>query len=71
VDLGFPVRIFRLTTTYNISIRLNNPQADQIYIDYQTTPFHLNDIPAGLSFNKFFVTNPYPSPITIGLFAMG
>ena len=71
VDLGFPGRVFRLDTEFPITIRIANAQADQIYLDYQTAPFDLPNIPAGLSFSSFFVTNQSTTPITLNLFAMG
>jgi hypothetical protein len=71
VDLGFPARVFRLDTQLPITLRLNNTQADQIYLDYQTSPFDLPDIPAGLAFQQLYFTNASSQAIAVSIFAMG
>ena len=71
IEFGWPVRLFRLVTPYPITIRLNDTTADEILLDYQTTPFNLKDLPAGLAFSTIYVTNPNNTDITIEFFAMG
>ena len=71
VDIGFPARTFRLNTEAPIVIRLGSTQADAISLDHQTSPFELSDLPAGLAFATFYVTNANTVPITVDLFAMG
>jgi hypothetical protein len=69
--LGFPARIFRLDTQFPIVLRLGSTNGDQIYLDYQTTPYKMKKIPAGLAFNTVYITNTLNQVITVNAFVMG
>ena len=71
VKIGFPVRLFYLTTAYPITLRLTSPVGDEIPLSSATSPFVLEDIPRGLAFETILITNAASSDITISIFAMG
>ena len=71
VVVGFPIRVFRLDTDAPINIKLGTTQSDVINLDHQTAPLKMKNIPIGLAFDKFYVTNPNNAVISISLFAMG
>lgn len=71
VDFGFGIRLFRLNTDNPISLRIGSTSGDEIFLDYLTSPYHLEKIPAGLAFNSIFVTNASNQDIRITLFVMG
>lgn len=71
IDLGFSARTFRLNTLYPIIIRLGSTQGDQIPLDYQNSPFELDDLPAGLAFSTVYVTNNNNFTVPLDIFAMG
>ena len=71
VDIGFPVRLFYLTTAYPITMRITSPTGDPIALSSATSPFVLEDIPAGLAFQIILITNSAATDITISIFAMG
>ena len=71
VNIGFPVRLFYLTTAYPIIMRITSPTGDPIALSSATSPFVLEDIPHGLAFETVLITNTASSDITISIFAMG
>ena len=71
VDIGFKARIFNLDTKFPVTLRINDSNGDQIFLDYQTSPYKLEKIPVGLAFDKFFITNRNTQDIKLTLFAMG
>ena len=71
IGLGFPVRLFYLTTAYPITLRLGSPLGEKILLSSATSPFQLEDLSKGMSFDTVYVSNDATSPITISIFAMG
>jgi len=72
INIGFPVRLFYLTTAYAITLRLGtNVNGDPINLTSVSSPFELQDLPHGLAFDTILVTNPSSSDIAITIFAMG
>ena len=71
VNIGFPCRLFYLTTAYQITLRLTSASGDAIDLNTTSSPFQLNDIPRGLAFETVLITNASASDIKISIFAMG
>jgi hypothetical protein len=71
IALGFPVRLFYLTTAYPITLRLGSTLGDKILLSSATSPFQLEDLSRGMSFDTIYVSNDSNSAITISIFAMG
>ena len=71
IAIGFPVRVFYLTTAYPLTLRLGSPLGDKILLSSASSPFQLEDLPKGMSFDTIYVSNDAVTPITITVFAMG
>lgn len=71
IKIGFPVRLFYLTTAYPITLRLGSTLGDKILLSTANSPFKLEDLPKGMSFDKVYVSNDAATAITISIFAMG
>ena len=71
VNIGFPVRLFYLTTANPIILRLTSPTGDEIPLTSATSPYQLENLPAGLAFETVLISNNSANIVTISIFAMG
>ena len=71
INIGFPVRLFYLTTANPIVLRLTSPAGDEIPLTSATSPYQLENLPAGLAFDTVLISNASTNIVTISIFAMG